>query len=382
MCHYLVNKGPTLDLTTVADISRILGRECPSLKEITESYKSIQNRDDNQWTLNGEQVLENVQTRWDNTCESIMTGHKRRKLHDEDLDDRSSRFNQHELASKKRPALIGANSDLQDNLTFSYQEKSGFTTAAAQLSQIAKAKQITQITTGTRQKQNIYEDAESGHQQSDRGHVKSINAPECQGNLLRFWATSHPPKGISNDRGASRSPMKSVKCKSLTKNMNLLESGISSITACTTMTTLHESPLHSYSKEPLAVIPQGLADHKLLPIIAAGRPQPSLLEDKRTTKQYVFLSSSPPPFQESSEEYANTSGADPLQGSKIKFETAGSETRKGKNDVRPATTFHTTSIATAKADTTKRTLGVRRSMAGWTSRGNQPFSIPRKNNGR
>lgn len=379
MCHYLANKGPTLDLNTVTDISRILRRECPSEREITESSKSIQTRDDNLWALNGEEAAETVQTRWDNTNESTITRHKRRKLQDECFDEKlSDRNNQHDLASIKRVALIGASTTMQNSSTFSYQGSNGFTTATAQLSQIAKAKQDNQSTRVTRRDQKNYEGAARGYQHSGREQFKSSTIPESQGKLLSFWAISNHPKSISNDKDTPQTLMKPVERKNLSKNIASSEPDDSSKAAPTTVAALRGNPLDPYSKKPLAIIPQGLAGHKLIPAAKFGRPHPSLLEDEHTSKQYVFLSSSPPPFQESGEEDANARSDNPSQGTKITFETVGLETATQENSFRPAKTLHTTSIAATKSDTARRTLGVRRSMNGWQSRGNQPFSVPRK----
>lgn len=358
VCSYLASKGPALGMNTIDDISRILRRKCPSESMINEGFKSVQNRDDNLWALDGEEDKEMIQGRWDDTSESIIKRHKRRRLHDHPDGQLSDQIGQQELS-------IGTSTTMQNSSTFSYQGQNGFTTA-------------TQMIRAKRQDQNASSSAEIENPRSNWGKSQPRKPSEDQGSLLRFWAASkHTDKIFDNRSGQVQTQQ--FTCKRRMKEVNSFESSSSNIAAVTNMPASYEQSQYTYPKKPLSVIPQGLADHKLIPIPGAGRPNLISAKDKHTFKQYVFLSSSPPPFHETGKEDADLDSDKYHQGIKIKSGTVGLETTLDDDDIRPATTFHTTSMTQAKLNASKKTLGVRRSMNGWNSRGNQPFSIPRVN---
>ncbi|KAL8878595.1 MAG: hypothetical protein Q9192_008415 [Flavoplaca navasiana] len=134
-------------------------------------------------------------------------------------------------------------------------------------------------------------------------------------------------------------------------------------------------------RAPLIGIPENLAKHKLRPTMAP-RLRP-VVEPTDCDVGYAFLSSSPPlpeaatkgqPMTAESRSYGTNENAEAVES------LAGNLTVQ--KDVRPSIT-HTTSLAQLQAKTTTRkTLGVRRSMNGWNARcsqggrGGQIFSVP------
>ena len=126
---------------------------------------------------------------------------------------------------------------------------------------------------------------------------------------------------------------------------------------------------------PMLPIPQPLAKHKLRPIPNTTRPRFTADEEPHGKNKYGFLSSSPSRTQDDAD-----ASKSPLQPKGIEQENSGPQQAAAPkyNDSRPAATFHTTSMAQAQAASTarKKTLGVRRSMTGWSSRGGQGFSVP------
>ncbi|KAL9010273.1 MAG: hypothetical protein Q9180_009312 [Flavoplaca navasiana] len=136
-------------------------------------------------------------------------------------------------------------------------------------------------------------------------------------------------------------------------------------------------------RAPLLGIPENLAKHKLRPTMAP-RPRPPVMELTDCYVGYAFLSSSPPlpeaatkgqPMTAESRSYGTNENAEAVESLEGNLTV--------QKDVRPSITAHTTSLAQLQAKTTTRkTLGVRRSMNGWNARcgqggrGGQSFSVP------
>ncbi len=127
-------------------------------------------------------------------------------------------------------------------------------------------------------------------------------------------------------------------------------------------------------REPMLPIPPSLAEHRLRSSPISTRPQHVGQENSHKSKQYLFLSSSPPTVESLLEEAEANDG----KVSRVdKFKKDHTETVFPDSDIRPAATFHTTSTAQIQStQTTQKTLGVRRSMNGWSSRGGHSFSVP------
>lgn len=128
------------------------------------------------------------------------------------------------------------------------------------------------------------------------------------------------------------------------------------------------------TRAPMHLIPQPLASHKIRPMPNTTRPRFNADGELHGKKDYAFLSSSPPRARDEAD--TTTSPLKPNsieQGKNMPLPAAPTY-----NDSRPAATLHTTSVAQVSAANTvhRKTLGVRRSMNGWSSRGGQGFSVP------
>ncbi|KAK4636297.1 ATP-dependent DNA helicase srs2 [Fulvia fulva] len=100
---------------------------------------------------------------------------------------------------------------------------------------------------------------------------------------------------------------------------------------------------------------QSVPDRKPRATPMSSRPQPRASDDANNGR-YVFLSSSPQKGDDEQEQPFNTTG-----------EKQHESQPAASTSFRPASTFHTTSMATASG-TQRRTLGVRRSLHGWSER--------------
>ena len=273
---------------------------------------------------------------------------------------------------------IGVSTTMQNPYAFSY--AGGFTTAATRL-------QVTEAENSSRHSsKSTIKDATLTDKQSIKP-LQSYKRPQGQSTLSTFFDKKSSSGSISLPTATARL----TSWYSSTDASSLVDAGIL-IDDEARSTDYEEVPLPMprsksnnimlptiaerqppIARKPLSAIPQTLATHRLKPI-STSRPRPPLHNDDHPQKGYVFLSSSPPQPTLQSEPKVD----DQPEGNSLNNITAS-------NAVRPATTFHTTSIAQAQAQAfsngARRTLGVKRSMNGWAARGNKSFAVPRSING-
>lgn len=342
------------------DISRILRRDCPLENEILEGCRTVENHNDNIWPLNGEQDLEVAETRWDKGNELALIPNKRRKVESNETGDKLIDWHGPTYSSNLSTRSFIGTTTMQNRSTFSYQGTTGFISAATQLHQVDKEVQIRE--SATEKKRPL--DSVAGSRELHARAPKPTKTDEEQVTLLRFWAV----KADINDPGKSIASPQDSSPYAYQRSQMKQKQKAEPATLCNTM-----APKSSTS---LPVIPKGLADHKVRSIANTSRPYLSATERCSNSKQYVFLSSSPPPFTDPQENSDSISDVLTV-GSQSRPNIDNSEPGK-VGDCRPATTFHTTSLARLRATSSfpKKTLGVRRSMTGWPPRRNQGFSIP------
>lgn len=379
--QYFVPQGPALTTDTVRDISRILKRECPSENDILEGCRAVESRDDNVWPLNGEQDAEAAGSRWNEKNEDALTSYKRRRMEYSAMSDRlvDTHGGNYSISSSVE-SLMRPTTTMQNSSRFSYQRSDGFISAATQLHHV-KAEI---------QKGNILMDRKKTTSRSiDRSQLRNVNAEisgtmkKCvgRGDLLSFWSTKTETNGIHGRTTASPSDLPLFEEEEGRKNQERESEEVDASRA--NLAAMGAASGKAHKSTPSVIEnPQGLTDHRLRSFAESSGLYPGATEGKEDTTQYVFLSSSPPPCEYPQKENMDTSndGSPSINGEGTsKSASKGTSSDFGStSDFRPATTFHSTSLAQVRATSNvpKKTLGVRRSMAGWPSRGNQGFSVP------
>ncbi len=361
-----------MHLSTVKDISQILRRQCPLETNIIETSRSLENHHDNLWLMEEEEG-EALAVKWNISNDHAAVGRKRRKLDAEDPPGELPHFNdRHDRIRAETPALLGKTT-MQNRAAFSYLGSGGFTSAAAQLRSTTEAECHSRQTKLSRERARLLIGAV--HRTGDGTHVNLGDKLKDQGRLLTLWsksAANHVPDCIAK---SGLEPRRSHDSTSQ-KNKDHVSHGGG---AGNPPSAPHRTEV-SQLKRPLAVIPQELANHKLPPLAHQARHHP--IEINQTSKHYAFLSSSPPAIDEQGPEKTNLDrgvGAS-LSTNATLNKSVSKATAYGENMIRPAQTFHQTSMAQLKegANYTRKTLGIRRSMTGWTCRGKQRPSVPNK----
>lgn len=341
-----------------------------------EGSRTVKSRDDNLWPLNGEPDSGIVGSRWNKGNEDGLTSYKRRRMEnsamsDKLVDTRGEKY----MVNSSAESFIGVSTTMQNRSKFSYPCSNGFVSAAAQLQHVEKV--FEKRNTLTDKKKDVTESVS----RSQHGHVdfeisKTIKRSVGQGSLLSFWPTKTE---INGHHGRTTSP----------QDLPLFEYGESKKNGkapeeigpkIPNMAAMGAALGKAHKSNPSVMnTPQELADHKLPSNTDSGRLSLRATERKNNPKQYVFLSSSPPPCEYPQQENTETSNDIlPSIDDDRTFKSTSSDVGS-TNDFRP-TASHSTNLAQVRASSNlpKKTLGVRRSMAGWSSRGSQEFSVPRR----
>ena len=363
--NLLVSQGPTINSSTVNDIARILRRDTPTQAQISKASHTLQSMHDNLWPLTGEETkaIGEKWSRWDSS-ESCDHPYKRRKMQDDDhraMSDAALRRDSY-MASH-----VSSTTTMQSSSTFSY--NTGFTSAAAQLQQVDGSRKMKARPSEVEMSSNACK------READSSHLSSLE-PRGQSNLMSFWGTKTGRKSRNTpfEVLAEEIPEMSVARRSRPSPYET----VSSLMATRDQASSEVSGLRVPARPTHSPIPEALATHRLQPLSNTNRPRPLGHEDEPLVKKtYVFLSSSPPHIEELVETAERQ--CEDRSPTRIESRVEGEITPLQK-DIVPSRTFHTTSIAQLQSDRgPRKTLGVRRSMNGWSARGSHGFSVPKMN---
>ena len=347
--RYLVNKGPAVSSDTVNDISRILRRGCPIEAHILEASKDLQSHQDDQWPLTAEEDSKAFQARgskWDEARGNERVLKRRRINGSESVASLAEAKTTYMLTS------IGGATTMQSSSSFSYNGKSGFVSAASQMQLIEDEKSMYGSSNALL--------GESIPPSKANNNNKPRPQQAHQRNLMNLWGGD---RQITKDEGLV--------------SLDMLEEEDYQKAVRASMETQAQpsnDQSHVTPREPLSALPQAFGAYRL-PMTSITRPALAVHGDEPAKKQYVFLSSSPPPEQ-GVPQAVEVQDEDEMPLSPM--------SRLGETDnfthIRPAMTVHSTTVSqvSAASGAPKKTLGVRRSMNGWSAKAPQGFSVPRR----
>ena len=332
----LSEKGPSYKVSTVKNIAQILRRRCPTGASIFEGYDKVESQEDDLWPLNGEEDPEVAERRWNKGSDlyhPVDSGisYKRRKL-------------------ESTVSVVSASTTMQNTASFTVQTSNAtFTTATSELHR-SEEEQIAEATCASLESSKAKGKAKS----------KVTKASTGQTNLKSIWGPKPPMLPAVMQAAPAHQPED--------PNPLIVRSGVPS--------ELRPAfPSHfqhvAQSRPMLAPIPANLASHTLQPG-NSFRKSKLISEDdeenQNSSKPYAFFSSSPPRTLENDDE--------------------SREEDEKPVDVKPATTFHNTTLSQLRNPVTtggaiaRKTLGVKRSMTGWQAacheKRGKGFSIPRR----
>ncbi|MCJ1379862.1 hypothetical protein MMC17_002965 [Xylographa soralifera] len=380
----ITDQGPSLHFGTIQDICRILRRDCPSKDLILAGMKSASNLKDDLWPLTGEEAPETVAARW--------YGNNNGKTHfsaDHTLKRRSTALEESDTnlhggsASTINCALSSSfhvTTTMQRFSThFIAPHVGGFAPASKQLNGIRNSDQ------------HSSDPAIAGLKRKIRGSDKptsKISSTKAQEGLRRYWSSSidvqQPELLDSYAVSYAKTDVDSAD-KELLGNVvpgSALCAQAHVIAPTPRLVSLPTLPIQASdptSRNLVATIPQSLATHSLRASSAAANATRIISEKYDCSNPYVFLSSSPPRAESLVEATETNKSNGPSSAKNGCLEERMSAAVAPHQDLLPSSTCHITSMTQVQARNPmpRRTLGVRRSMVGWSVRGNRTLFKPR-----
>ncbi|MCJ1391003.1 hypothetical protein MMC18_003864 [Xylographa bjoerkii] len=383
VARLITDQGPSFQFGTTQDICRILHRDCPSEGLLLAGMKRASNLEDDLWPLTGEEAAAVIKTRWhddDNSRMHFSVGRtlKRRRPAPEDSDATLHRCSAGTI-NRAVPSSANVTTTMQSFSTHVIAPHAGgFVPASKQLKNIRNNDQDTSDPTIGEVKRKIHGSAKPTSKNS------STKAPN---GLKRYWSSSvdvQRPQ-LLDSFSVSHSNTDLDRRDGNEQGCAVPESAqCAQAYVIAPMPGLPSLPIHPIqasaltSGKPTATIPQSLATHSLRAYSAAANVTRITSDKYDCSKPYVFLSSSPPRI----ENLIEAAERDTLDISTLAKESYLEERISAAvaphRDLLPSSTHHLTSMAQVQGRNLlpRKTLGVRRSMVGWSGRGNHTLAKP------
>ena len=379
-CLYLTNRGPSLRPGVVQDIARILRRDCPSDEVLVNAVNKVESIEDDLWPLNGEEDPEAVQVRWDNNG-SVNDDYsmKRRKYTRNDSTSSTVRQPSYGNTSTTAVECSSMHITMQDSSSFTITPHiSGFVSATTQMQNM---KQETEPPSCKEAK-----DERSIAKQTKTGKASRIKKSDsCQAGLMKYWGgkkidDEESASSITNEQSSIMGDQGTRRRSCHQDSTSIKQAGPPKDTTTLTETAMDwDLRTEVRPRKPISGIPKSLSNHVIRPLVSTSRPRNVAHDESRSTKAYVFLSSSPPREEDVVNEAQRDSSKVASDDLSVKVIATRAQPSTETTGIRPASTYHRTSMAELQANgiPARKTLGVRRSMVGWNARGSHSLSKPR-----
>ncbi|KZF24190.1 P-loop containing nucleoside triphosphate hydrolase protein [Xylona heveae TC161] len=389
----LQNKGPSFTSVVAGSLAQILGRSCPPKLTLPENH-GLKSLEDDIWPLNGEMVANNGDRH-----DGLQLGNAQHA--GERWSTKFTSLERHKLSA---PGAEQYKTSLaEQSLPITMQRDSSFSISNTTI-------QNGFISAG-QHSQNAGLTAEPSRREShtdleNRTGCKSSTKPSRLPGLPEIGEKSAAIAGARQSRLTSFFAKPGSVQNKLDIVSNFPRSSLANSRLDTDMVSTHvpyelpNLPCEvSYTKKArgtsnsednfsqrlqeehstIGAIPLSLSRHRPRAPVPRKPLAQFSQEPASKRKAYTFLSSSPPPFDQSKQVAAEAEQAAGDLQKDIPKQSIEQEIPSG---IRPAKTFHNTTIAALNSSngTMRRTLGVRRSMNGWSDKGNKAFAVPAKRN--
>ena len=359
VARYLTNKAPSLKSNVVFDISLILRRECPSEQALFDGQATVENLEDDLWPLNGEEDPDRAQARWTVTNPNVgqntlgaLARHSRSQMG-------NGRDSSHPVPTYGS----GISSTLMNSSSYTIPSIStGFISATSQLNQITEQERLAP----DKKPKHTLRDTE------EKKDVKKKKETIAYGGLASFWG---PPSQMRPLAVQNTSQLNTIAFNGSEKHQEGLEPLTLPVPAQVGRPGSSAKYDRPRTTDVQPIIPSDLSTHRFRPLSNPIRAYKIKNDDNISSKPYVFLSSSPPPVittEPHPPQISNEYGS-------MTLPSTSTTTSTYPNNTKPASTFHTTSITSIGIEnqdqdhnqypSTKKTLGLRRGMAGWNPKG-------------
>jgi DNA helicase-2/ATP-dependent DNA helicase PcrA len=338
----LDQRGPSLQSSTIQSISQILRRPLPSAESISKSAADLHSVDDDLFPVGDEDIDMDNESRYSTNWNTSYTrGQKPAKRQRIELGRSTSNV------IETKSAFEGYRTTMDRASTFTVGSMDCKTTFVSAGSLPVLSEQSINRTVSTRRVEDTQNTSKTKASGSGRQTGKGMDG---QGTLFGFLGKPEPRTlkrlAPSNDGSAHLAEHKYASEPSFMSR------------------DIHKPRLPS-STGPVGISP-AFSNHRL-GVGQTIRPKPALDNEQHKRNDYVFLSSSPPRPDSS------TLGQKTIQAT---APTDAGVKPASQPLLRPATTMHMTSVSTVQSGVHRKTLGVKRSMAGWSSQRGKGFVPP------
>lgn len=350
MANVFDPKGPSFRFSVTLDLSRILRRPCPPESTIQNARNLVDRVEDDLWPLDGEEP-DPENSYWDrsepknNTFPLEVTSKRRR------------------VEATTAATTITASVTMHNPAAYSISSTtihSGFVSAGAHM-EILRETEAAREAAATREA--VLKKARRGESGTNTAGLSTTKTAKKrlagQGSITNFFA--RPSVTTVQGNGRPAQSMASSK-PSIQRSWPAVPNDVSNA--------------RSASRTPY--VPSSTSTHKPRSEPLLGRPRKVEDEEGVDTKRYVLLSSSPAKSDDGDRAAAQNDASTKYEAaSPTKITLSSSNSRKSNpslNDFRPASTFHATSFTQSHNQSApqRRTLGMRRSLQGWSVKSHQP----------
>lgn len=356
----LADQGPSVDNDTVFDISRIIGRKCPVRRHIVIASQDLKTAEDNLWPLDG---TEAGRRKWDGKAVELSPekAGKRQKM---------TSISSAAPVGGYKTTNVGHRTTMQDASKFSFAGSATFTTASVHMHQL--------------------------HEQSvDKGKTKRMaGRPDPEPARDRY-----PDQGKALD--LSQSFMKKPGAPA-GKRIGLADSLVSQAGPYPAIEECFDRANPTRAQKRTREASPGIEKRRSL-LAREEEIQPGLrrrvipfAEAGAARNRPILLSKSPPTLngmiqdkENRLSDSINTSKYhDTIQDDKTRHEVhsvEGALKHRGNTkdilsmlqELEPVESYNTTFVAQPRPTGSRKTLGVRRTLAPWSAGSKQGFSVPK-----
>ncbi|KAF2815246.1 ATP-depentend DNA helicase-like protein [Mytilinidion resinicola] len=346
-------RGPSFGFQTTQDLSHILRRACPAGSIIQHARTLVEHVEDDVYPLDGEDI-DPESNYWD-------------------IDDQYSDAFPSDFPSKRRKfetakATTMTTSTMQSTSQYSISNttlpSSGFVSATAHMKVLQETAAAQKFSTAKEYIPKKLQREDSGTSKAAGASTKrSTKRPAGQGSIKSFFNQSSAiPKELTG------------------KPTHLVEPsqhspGFSSTFQQPPLNDISNLRKQTVTSKPVYV-PPTISTHRPRNQPLVGKPRRTDEEEVGETNRYILLSSSPGKPEEGNDANVGNGASyntEPPSPTEILSETV-STIAASSAGFRPASTLHTTSMSTLTSSTApqRKTLGMRRSLQGWSVKSHQP----------
>lgn len=342
--------GPDIGCTLIQDLAQILRRSCPLAADVQAAQSLLERIEDNQYPLTREEI-DGEEPSWNHSSsnnDAVAPSYKRRKL------ETSNSF------SSTTVSVTMQNSTSFSVASATVKTSGGGFTSARDIKALQEEAEAIRMLASAEDAafcRTVYKEAKKIEEKPAQAKKVKTRAAG-QGAITSFFSRPGITTIPESDPPVPRVPLLKRSSSSLLSNPPL--SDISN------MHTQPARPARPYQ-------PPSFSNHRLKNAPMTSKPKKVEVGKETEATRYVLLSSSPAKPDSPKQAHGFSNGEDEAKEPESPIKQTSSSFTSASG-FRPASTFHATSMSQlqSQSGTQKKTLGMRRTMQGWSVKHSAP----------